>query len=459
MAGGGFTGVIQHLRRLAGLHPAGDASDGDLLERFVARRDEAAFEALLARHGPMVWGVCRGLLDDIHEAEDAFAASFLVLVRRAGAIARRERLASWLYGVAHRVAVRARANAARRRSRQREDVDMLPAKPADEPAARERSRLLHEELNRLPERYRIPLVLAYLEGRTQEEVAHELGWTPGTVRGRLERGRERLRGRLARRGLSLPAGVLAVMLADNSLAGPVPPALAASTLRAALALAGGTAVSPSLVVLVEGVVQAMFLSKVKSAVALVLAVGIFAAGAGAVTYQTLAAQQPVQQPAQAIPKPDPAQQREALLKAGGWDPFTGEPPPPMADVPPERVKAMLGEAEGAMKALLKEQLEAAQTETDARWKEFLAGRGTLDIAMHASQRLLQAEMELSHSKADFIAALEAHLQRMKDVETVNQARFDAGRIPLQDLAQSRFNRVRAALWLERYKAGQPLGIP
>jgi RNA polymerase sigma factor (sigma-70 family) len=455
MAGGAFTGVLQHLRRLAGR--AGDASDAELLDRFVTHRDEAAFETLLARHGPMVWGVCRGLLDDVHEAEDAFAASFLVLVRRAGAIGQRERLASWLYGVAHRVARRARTNALRRQSRQREDVDMLPARPADDPATRERARLIHEELNRLPERYRLPLVLAYLEGQTQEEVARTLGWTPGAVRGRLERGRERLRGRLARRGLSLPAGVLAAVLTEQALAGPVPPALAASTLKAALALAaGGAAVSPSLVILVDGVVHAMFLSKVKVAAAVVLTLGVLTAGAGVVTYQTVTARQPDQQ-VQATPKVDPARLREAQLKAAlRGDGDRQVEPPPVADLPPERVKALLAEAKGPMKDLLKEQFEAAQLETESRWGEFMAGRGTLDIAMHASQRLLQAELDLSSKKADQLAALEAHLKRMKEIEAVNQARFDAGRIPVQDLAQSRFNRVRAALQLERFKAGLPM---
>jgi RNA polymerase sigma factor (sigma-70 family) len=222
--------VVRRLRRLAGLRPVAALSDAHLLERFLNNRDEAAFETLLARHGPMVLGVCRNLLHDPHEVEDAFAATFLVLVRKAQSIGRRELLANWLYGVAHRVALRARMSAARRRGQERDNVDTLLDRPGDDLHSRERARLLHEELNRLPNRYRQPLVLFYLEGKSHEEVAQELECTPGAVRGRLERGRERLRARLLSRGVGLTAAALATTLESKTLTAAVPPALLTSTL-------------------------------------------------------------------------------------------------------------------------------------------------------------------------------------------------------------------------------------
>src|SRR5262249_29781735 len=151
-------------------------SEGKLLERFLARRDEAAFEALVARFGPMVLGVCRGRLDDPHAVEDAFQGTFLVLVKKAGSIRDPELLGNWLYGVAHRVATRARADAARRRSRERQGETVDVEGPIEDPARRELRPLVHEEVNRLPEKYRLPIVLCDLDGRTHEEAARLLGW-------------------------------------------------------------------------------------------------------------------------------------------------------------------------------------------------------------------------------------------------------------------------------------------
>src|SRR5262249_18374088 len=158
--------------------------DAELLERFVSRRDESAFAALMARHGPMVFGVCRRVLRHAQDAEDAFQATFLVLVRRAAAIGRRDLLGNWLYGVACRGAGRARQGAARRQAREAADTDRL-AGMAGEAGAPELSGVLHEEVQRLPARYRGPVVLCYLEGRTNEEAARELRWPIGTVKGRL----------------------------------------------------------------------------------------------------------------------------------------------------------------------------------------------------------------------------------------------------------------------------------
>jgi RNA polymerase sigma factor (sigma-70 family) len=224
--------LIRSVRALAS-GPVPGESDQELLDRFVHQHDEAAFVALLERHGPMVLGVCRRALQDEHLAEDVFQATFLVLARSAGSIRQRRSLSSWLHGVALRLSRKASAAA----TRATRDADRLAPEPPPGPAAeaswREVRQILDDELGRLPERYRLPLVLCHLEGRTREETAAELGCTLGRLKGLLERGRERLRARLIRRGLA-PASVGALLLTETALAVPVPPLLTVTTLRIAL---------------------------------------------------------------------------------------------------------------------------------------------------------------------------------------------------------------------------------
>jgi RNA polymerase sigma factor (sigma-70 family) len=286
MAGGPFSEVLRHLRARAGLGQAGEGTDAELLERFLDRRDESAFEALVVRHGPMVLAVCRRLLRDPHDVEDAFQATFLVLVRKARSIGRREQLANWLYGVAHRVAARARATACRRRAREQPGVDLVATGPQAEAAADDLRPALHEELSRLPEKYRAPLVLCYLAGKSQEEAARQLGWTKGVLRGRLERARQRLRGRLSRRGLGLSGVGLAAALGPGGAVAAVPPLLRKATVQAALLVATGRgaagAVSERVALLVEDALRKTSLSKLKIAAVLVLVLS--AAGTGAAVW-------------------------------------------------------------------------------------------------------------------------------------------------------------------------------
>ncbi len=231
---GAFAG---NLGRLFSSGTAVGLGEGQLIERFVESNDASAFEAILGRHGPMVWGVCRRSLRDLNDAEDAFQATFLILARRAGAIGRRERLGGWLHGVACRVAARARRDAARRPAT---GADGLAAEgPGDALEERERAELLHQEIERLPPRYRDPIILCHLEGCTHDEAAARLGWPVGTVRGRLSRGRERLRDRLQARGMGS-------ILAPVALPA-VPHKLAATTAKAVTAFAtgGGAPRAPS----------------------------------------------------------------------------------------------------------------------------------------------------------------------------------------------------------------------
>src|SRR5262245_12953330 len=197
---------VQHIHKLAGAARVEDLGDGPLLDRFLARRDGEAFAALVRRHGPMVLGVCRRVLRDGHTAEDAFQATFLVLLRRARTLDRRRSLAGWLYTVAYHIALRARTDAERRRRTEAAaggPHTQGPAEPQAEWRWRELRPVLDEELDRLPEQCRAPVVLCYLEGRTNEEAGRLLGWPVGTVKSRLARARDLLRTRLARRGVTL----------------------------------------------------------------------------------------------------------------------------------------------------------------------------------------------------------------------------------------------------------------
>src|SRR5262249_33634011 len=165
-------------------------TDQQLLQRFVATREEAAFATLVERHGPMVLGVCRAVLRHAQDAEDACQATFLVLARNAASIRKPTSLAHWLHGVAYRLARRAKAD--RDRIYERRANDRSPPSPLDELTGRELRQILHEELAHLPERYRVPLILCYLEGKTQDEAARQLGWTAATLKGRVDRGRNLL---------------------------------------------------------------------------------------------------------------------------------------------------------------------------------------------------------------------------------------------------------------------------
>ncbi|HZY83812.1 MAG TPA: sigma-70 family RNA polymerase sigma factor, partial [Gemmataceae bacterium] len=268
---------MAHLLRAVGGRGAEGRTDGQLLAQFLARRDEAAFAALVRRHGPMVLGVCRRALGNAADAEDAFQATFLVLVRRAASLRSRAVLGDWLHGVARRTALSARGAAARRRAKEQ---------AAARPEARDGEvrddwlPLLDEELTRLPEKYRLPIVLCDLEGGARREVARRLGWPEGTVAGRLARGRALLAGRLARRGLALSAAPAAAVLSQNAVSA----AMAKSTALAARSLQGkaGAAtgvVSANVAGLTEGVVRAMFLTKLKAVTcALGLAVLVTAGG-------------------------------------------------------------------------------------------------------------------------------------------------------------------------------------
>jgi RNA polymerase sigma factor (sigma-70 family) len=276
--GGGLNAAVRYLRSLFDASAGAGVSDGQLLERFVTQRESAALEALALRHGPMIWGVCRRILRNEHDVEDAFQATFLVLARRAVSVVPRENVGNWLYGVAFRTAMKARVTRAKCRSRESDIANAPEPEAASVDPRHDLAELLDGELNRLPDKYRTPIVLCELEGLTHGEAAERLGWPIGTVSGRLSRARAILAKRLARRGAAATGGTLAVLLAQqqSTASASVSAQLLSSTVKAATLIAAGQTkmagvVSSEVAALTGEVLKAMRYSRIKVAAAVLLA--------------------------------------------------------------------------------------------------------------------------------------------------------------------------------------------
>ena len=298
-----------------------DQSDRELVERFFAGQDAAVFEAIVRRHGPMVYRVCWRVLQHHQDAEDAFQATFLVLAQGLRSVRKHASLASWLHGVAHRVALKAKSAAARRR-RHEQQAPVSETIPSDEVSWVEVRAVLDAALAGLPEKWRLPLVLCYLEGQTQDEAAAQLGWSKRTLRRRLDEGRADLGRRLARRGVVWPAALAAVLVSDSLASAALSHGLLDSTIKAAsLFAAGQTAaglISAKAAALSEGVFNTMLHSKIKVAFAVLLLV-IFLTSAGVLGRHRAAAQQPgTGQVNPAEPPPSEAPSWLQHLQARGW---------------------------------------------------------------------------------------------------------------------------------------------
>src|SRR6266481_3428890 len=289
MAGRQLDAVMEHIRHLANGGRASALTDQQLLERFIAAHDQAAFAILVGRHGPMILGLCRRLLHHVQDAEDVCQATFLVLARKAPTIRKQTSVGSWLYGVAYRLALKAKAEAAKRHTRSsihrfaladqtsgdssinahrsaRNDKSSGEPDPLSEITWREVCTALDEELARLPDRFRAPLVLCYLQGMTQDEALHQLGWSKSTFRRRLEEGRAKLCLRLTRRGITLSSGLWATLLSDQGASAALSSALLQSTVKAAIPFAAGevaAAVSPHVILLAKHALKAAVIHKMK----------------------------------------------------------------------------------------------------------------------------------------------------------------------------------------------------
>jgi RNA polymerase sigma factor (sigma-70 family) len=305
-------------RRLLSAQARSGLPDRHLLERFIAHKDETAFAALVERHGAMVLAVAGNVLHHPQDAEDVFQATFLVLARQAGSVRKRGSVGSWLHGVAYRLALKARTAAAARRRHESSTPGRAAAESPDDLTWRELSRILHEELERLPDKYRAPLMLCYLGGMTQDQTADHLGLPKGTLKDRLERARLLLRGRLVRRGLA-PAVVL---LADtyHPACAAVPGPLASTTARAAAAFAAGrpAGVSAQVAQMTQGVLKAMFATKLRFVAAVLLAIGLVAAATGVLASRGSSGGSPATEETPEKPRGEQRKEPPWGEAVGGW---------------------------------------------------------------------------------------------------------------------------------------------
>jgi RNA polymerase sigma factor (sigma-70 family) len=406
MATAQLHGVLRHLRRAALLQD--ERSDGQLLECFVGRREQAAFEVLVQRHGPMVWGVCRRVLHNEADAEDAFQATFLVLVRKAAAITDRATVGNWLYGVAHNTALKARAMTGRRRVKEREAAGR-PRPGVKEDVGDDLRLLLDEELGRLPDRYRAAIVLCDLEGQPIKEAARLLGCPQGTVTSRLTRGRKLLAGRLARRGVALSGVPLAGVLGREATAALVPPPLVLATIKAASSAAGQAGaggISAKVAALTKGVLTSMFSTNGKLAAVLLLILGACGVGVGLFVYRG-----------------------EAAARGGH------EPPPR------DPGGAKTPQADLQVAAVLKEAAATAGDIEDKQWKawtfqnlgEVQAKAGDKAAAARGYQEAIRAAKEIKedaqvHHTIGWIAVSQVKTGDVKGgLETARAIEDDAGR--------------------------------
>lgn len=306
--------------------PAGGLSDGELLNRFCREQDETAFAALVVRHGNSVWAACRRLVDRDHDAEDIFQAVFLTLARKATTLRNRDGLPAWLHGVTRRMAANLRRQQ-RRRDRAETALIDRPTPPTEDVSWREVVSVLDDELGRMPEHYRSVLILCCLEGRSRDEAARQLRWTLGQVKGRLERARDLLRQRLSRRGIELGSLLLTATLSRSLRAGPSA-ALIDSAVKTATMSAAGAVVSANVAILSEGVLKAMFLTKIKVLTCGALILGL--AGFGGVTLSENAA----------TGQPVPAEKRNEVVPDA--------PSPEQEKLPPLTAKELKGKWRGSM---------------------------------------------------------------------------------------------------------------
>lgn len=430
--------VIQHLRRTALLHDGAGLSDGQLLEHYISGRDDAALSAIVRRHGPMVWGVCRRVLGNHHDAEDAFQATFLVLVRKAASIASRELLANWLYGVAYQTARKAKTMNAKRNRREKQLTKMpepAVAEPDQEP---DLQLLLDQELSRLPDKYRAVIVLCDLEGKTRKEAACQLGCPEGTVAGRLARARTMLAKRLAQRGLALSGAALAAALAENAASASVPVSVVSCTIKAATAVAAGQTaaaevVSVKVAALTEGVMKTMLMTKLR--IVMMLFVFTSLVSVAGLIYQTQAAGSKGDkrnQPAKNENEPSPDKQ-----------PGAGN------DNKPGPVKQRPHKAK--LRTLLKKRLEILKRNAD-RMKDLYALKAIdRDLVRKANVRVYKAELDLCETPMARIVILEKIVKLYKEKEDRITQLAKRNAVGQQERDDAALDRLEAEIALEREK--------
>jgi RNA polymerase sigma factor (sigma-70 family) len=460
MATGQLGAVFRQINRLFGSGTVSGLTEAQLLGRFIERRDEAAFEALVSRFGPMVLGVCRQMLSDPHAADDAFQATFLVLVKRARSIRDRDLLGNWLYGVALKVAKRSRADRAKRRNREQEGAAVMSEPIGESPSFEDLDLgpILHEELARLPEKYRAPMVLCFLDGQTCEEAAERLGWPVGTVKGRVSRAKDLLRERLSRRGVTTSTVLLAATLTKTARAA-VSPLLLDQTVKAAMGLAAGGAIaaaglgSATAVALAEGVSTTMILTKAKL---LVMMVGLFAtvAGSAAVVARQGGLAAPGQdtkqastkvgaiEPAKAETNRDPAISPEVYITTKSTDALdktiAGYPLPADAD---ENLAAL--------------RVKLAKETLNVHMAFYENGTITIDRLLESAKAYLDARMEAAgDDETAKLKAIEDQVRLTGAFLQREKSKYEVGQGALPNVTEADRNYTESRILLAKARAGQ-----
>ena len=458
MARAGEGSVMRGFGRLFGAGTVSGLTEGQLLARFVKTRDEAAFEALVSRFGPMVLGVCRQSLSDSHAADDAFQATFLVLVRRAGSIRDGDRLGNWLYGVAVKVAKRARADLARKRTREQE-VAAVAAEIAGgngQATDPDVGPLLHEEIARLPSKYREPIVLCFLDGRTHDEAAEVLGWPIGTVKGRLARAKDLLRDRLGRRGVTASTAMLAATLSKATEAA-VPPLLLSQTVKAAMGIAAGGAVAAGLasagaLALSDGVIWTMTMTKWKLAAAGVIGLGLIASGASVYAQRGGDEQGEI---GQTVPKLPVSKLGEPALEK------TAVPPGTLPDAPGDKSSNLteilksepkVGELPSS-DVLAQKRLDAAEKQFEAMRAFYEHGTVTLDRYVAAIGTVISARMDIAADENAHLEVAEDEVRMLRSVVQREKAKYQNGTGALPNLREAELNLAESELRLSKLRQG------
>jgi RND family efflux transporter MFP subunit len=459
MARRSLSTLVRYLRQLTDSAGGNGASDAELLECYVRHRDEAAFELLLWRHGTLVFNVCRRILPREQDAEDAFQATFLAFVRKAASISRRGSIASWLYKVAFRVSLAAKAKARKIAVQETSGCDKQAVAAAADSMWQELRPILDEEVNRLPERLRRPFVLCYLEGKTNEEAARQLGCPTGTIFSRLARGREMLRRRLQHRGVSLTVATLTTVLWQRG-AEAVPPALLmTNTVRIALLFAAGQSVdgpSAQAATLAEGVLRTMYVTKLKLAVVMLFVV-IIAAG-GVWTHDRTGAPQAEARAEDPPPKPAGGEKKDAkpvLVKVvkpkqGGLSLLVARP----AEVVAAQQQNVVPLVSGTVKEVLVDigdRVKKGQTlivlDAPLLVKEVDETTAAVEMAKaqfeEAEAQTFMAKAGVDSAKADLLktkAELSAAKLKMKsaeDLAALLERHYKSGQIPMERFVEAK----------------------
>jgi RNA polymerase sigma factor (sigma-70 family) len=422
MATSGLQHALDWARSTILEREAAALTDAQLLEAFLVARSEAAIRAIIRRHGPMVFGVCKRFLPEHHDAEDAFQAVFLVFIRRADSIRPRSQLANWLYGVALKTARKTRAYLGKKRFREQSMGEVPDHCVTQSHEWSDFWSLLDRELERLPAIYRTPIVLCDLEGKSRREAARLLGILDGTLSGRLARGRRQLAARLSRRGVTLSGAALAAALVSEGASASVPAGLIRATIQLTVdvALKGASATAAGVVPILSGGIRAMLLAKSwQASTVLVVSLLAIGTGVGGLSLRNSAAN-----------FADPSVENEIPLQDRSTSTQTATHSDSVLAAGQTAERAKLMEAWRSAR-------DARKLELEQRWKEYQAGRGTIDFLLQASAGLTFCELQLAKTANARIAACQAQLDRATELYKINETRREAGKVVTQDLEMAK----------------------